>query len=336
MKLRAGLFVGLITIVFGSLYFVQNKTESGAVTERVATSQSPFDANRSSSPSELSSPTPVFDTQEPDKELVRTYPTVPEAIIFEDQSNSDNVLLASITALMDDATQSLHSEAGLSKHNLMVLNELAIRVFDFSQSHAQTLPWHELKSDWPENLMDALHSMVLAQEAEMELFISRQEEIRKNPEGYRSALLDQQKQILGSELFKKLYEEDSIVISNEGLSGSYSSTEEKLDINSNAHQDRLKLLEKWQSKQLTEVALREALSESLSSQEINQLVDMNHLHENWLEQLGGFLSEYRYIEQSGIAGEDEALARKELIERHFGAENGFVVDQFLFRELARL
>lgn len=259
-----------------------------------------------------------------------------EATTGESEGEEYGVVTEAANVLIQDSIQSLGIKDGLSRHNVMILQDLATRLIDLKLEYGTDVPWQTFTLEWPSDLRSALQTLVAAKEAERELFSSWQKQIWQNPLGYREALLKQQEQILSPKLFEALFDEDRMVHDKDGLNANYSDTEDIKDIDSNLHQQRLKLLEQWQANQLSETELTEALSDSLSSQEIEQLVDMGTQHEQWLAQLGDFLNEYRYIEQSGISGEDEAQARQELIERHFTDENRQVVDQFLFGAQASL
>ena len=231
-------------------------------------------------------------------------------------------------ALLQQASQELQLEAGLSAFNLMLLKDLATRLNELPSADQALL--QNNTAEWPAALRDTLYRLSSALQAETELRKSWQESASQNPEGFREAWLTQQNQILGPELYGKLYAEDEMLVDDAGLNAHYSSETDAPLLESKVHQEKRKLLAQWRQEKLSEAELTEALADSLSAEEINQLIDTG-LHEvAWLDQLDTFLDEYHYIEQSGIIGEDELLMRKELIEKHFPPENRAIVNQFLF------
>ena len=255
-----------------------------------------------------------------------TEPLKPSEIVKTEPEADQQIQQAN--ALLEQARQELQLEAGLSAFNLMLLKDLAIR-FNELQSMDQAF-LQNAAAEWPAALRDTLHRLSIALQAETELRKTWQESANQNPEGFREAWLTQQSQILGPELYGKLYAEDEMLVDDAGLSAHFASEADAPHLESKAHQEKLKLLAQWRQDKLSETELKAALADSLSPDEINQLIDTG-LHEAaWLNQLDTFLDEYHYIEQSGIIGEDEAFMRKELIEKHFPAENRAIVNQFLF------
>lgn len=229
---------------------------------------------------------------------------------------------------LDQATAELAFDAGLSKHNLMVLQDLAIRIQDSNFQIQDERLWQSSNTDWPEALIHTLQRLTASLHAETALRQTWEKTASQNPEAFREALLSQQKTLLGAELFDKLYAEDTMQIDDAGLNAHFASPEDPV---SAAHQDKLKLLEKWHQNSLSEADLKHALADSLSNEEIEQLIDTGEQQQAWQNQIGKFLDEYRYIELSGISGEDEQQMRQELLEKHFPAENRLIVNQFLFR-----
>ena len=253
-------------------------------------------------------------------EIVKTEPETDQAI---QQAN----------ALLQQASQELQLEAGLSAFNLMLLKDLATRLNELPSADQALL--QNSTAEWPAALRDTLYRLSAALQAETELQKTWQESASQNPEGFREAWLTQQNQILGPELYGKLYAEDEMLVDDAGLSAHYISEADAPLLESKVHQEKRKLLAQWRQEKLSEAELTEALADSLSAEEINQLIDTG-LHEvAWLDQLDTFLDEYHYIEQSGIIGEDELLMRKELIEKHFPPENRAIVNQFLFGTQAK-
>lgn len=241
--------------------------------------------------------------------------------------------LQQANALLAQASQELKFEAGLSAYNLMLLKDLATRLNELPSADQALL--QSTTSEWPAPLRDTLSRLSAALLAETELQKTWQERAGQNPEGFREAWLAQQSQILGPDLYGKLYAEDKMLVDEAGLSGHYASEDEAPLLKAEAHQEKLKLLAQWRQDKLSETELKEALADSLSSEEINQLIDTGLNETAWLNQLDTFLEEYHYIEQSGIVGEDEAFMRKELLEKHFPPENRAIVNQFLFGAQAK-
>lgn len=228
--------------------------------------------------------------------------------------------------LFEQSTEELNFEAGLSEHNLMILKDLAMRLNELKYQSNDSIVQG---AEWPAEMLDALDRLSKAFEAESSFQQAWLESGNTNQDDFQKTFLRQQNQILGKALYERLYAEDSMLVDDSGLSANYPS-EETPSLNTEDHKQRLNVLEQWRQDKLSEAELKMALSDSLSSDEINQLIDTG-LHEaQWLEKLDGFLDEYRYIEQSGIIGEDELSMRKELIQKHFSEEDRLIVHQFLF------
>lgn len=254
-------------------------------------------------------------------------PRVQSALLrSENQSATEEQTIQELIELLEKSEEELHFEEGLSEYNLMILKDLAIRFNDFN---AQPDFSNLEGSDWPAEMLDALDRLSKAFEAESSFQQVWLEADNSNPEDYRKDFLKQQQEILGKALYERVYAEDLMLVDDSGLSANYPS-EETPSLKTEDHKQRLNVLEQWRQDKLSEAELKTALSDSLSSDEINQLIDTG-LHEaQWLEKLDAFLDEYRYIEQSGIIGEDELNMRKELIQKHFTEEDRLIVHQFLF------
>jgi hypothetical protein len=249
-------------------------------------------------------------------------PEAPETAADHAQNNPP------LSAMLEQANQELAFEEGVSQRNLMILKDLASRLKEATSIEATLINPHT--REWPASMRELLSRLATAQQAEASLQDEWKERAGQDPQSFGEALLTQQQQILGPELFKQLYAEDTMIVDEAGLSAHFVSKEDAPSLQSDAHQRTLALLDQWRQEKLNEDALRTALSETLSQEEIDQLTDTG-IHETaWLDQVAAFLEEYRYIEQSGIVGDDEQQLRQELIEKHFQAENRVIVNQFLF------
>ncbi len=228
----------------------------------------------------------------------------------------------------------LDAEQGLSDHNLMLLQELAQRMVD-AQAGSASVALSEISAIMPSPaLAEALQRIVAAGQKEVALHAQWQGNIMQDVQGYQQALMALRSEVLGAELYSKLYAADLQQVSDDGFSaevveaqGEARSTEAS---RSDAHARREALLAQWQAGEVSESVLREALLDDLSEQEVAHLIETGQHERDWLNRMGRFLEEYRYVEQAGLAGDDEQLMRQELIEKHFLPEDHHTVDQFLF------
>lgn len=230
--------------------------------------------------------------------------------------------------LMEQTLQELRLEEGLSAFNLMLLKDLAMRLNEDQSKDPK--PLIATNTEWPDELIEALQRLSAALQAETAFQEAWQQQASQDPQTFREAFLSEQQQILGTELFQKIHSEDAITIDDAGLSAHFKSKEDNPELQSEAHQKKLKLLQQWHLNQLSEAELTRELAQSLSADEINQLIETGTHEAKWLTQIEAFLDEYRYIEQAGIIGEDERQMRRELIEKHFQQENREIANQFLF------
>lgn len=255
-------------------------------------------------------------------------PTEVEAATGDPKTPENNLPSEQTDELLEQTLQELRLEEGLSSFNLMLLKDLALRLNEHQLKNPNALLTRN--TDWPDEFIDTLQRLSAALKAETAFQEAWQQRASQEPLAYREAYLSQQKQILGDDLFQKIHSEDAITVDEAGLSAYFTSKEDNPELQSEAHQKKLKLLQQWHQNQLSEAELRNELAQSLSTDEITQLIDTGTHEAHWLTQIEAFLDEYRYIEQSGIVGEDEQQMRQELIEKHFQPENREIANQFLF------
>ncbi len=233
------------------------------------------------------------------------------------------------SSVREQIYDSLHADEGLSGHNLMVLKDWSQRLSDSLTPAQLDVIWQEYDLLDPQ-LLAALQQLVGANRAEAELHEEWQGQQLQNVQAFEAELMEARRKQLSPELFAVLYRsEDSFIISEDGLQG-YMPGPEAVVESGDSENATEALVEKWHAGELSESEFRHALLESLPHDAVEQLIE-TRLHEQaWLDKLGSFLEEYRYVEYAGLSGEDEMQMRKELIQRHFSTEDQAVVEQFLF------
>lgn len=232
--------------------------------------------------------------------------------------------------LVENTLEELHLEQGYSSYNLMLLKDLAAKTQDLTPDQLKDLISNQVMQDWPDEMLEAFHKITIALYAENDLIKEWGEKRIKEPESYRSMFLENQKNVLGLELFERLYHTDQIVVDESGLHANLNDLQTK-DIYSNPeHQKKLALFKQWQLDALSETELKESLLNDLSNAEIDQVIETVKHESEWLNQISVFLTAYQYIEKAGLSGEDELIQRQELLEKYFSSENRQIANQFLF------
>lgn len=309
-------------LVLGIIWFVMPDSETPSLTEQ----------SQISSAAIMTEPLPkptANDTAAPEEFVFHTpSPKQAEVQAVETKETKLKPSLEKVGQLLEQTREELRLEEGLSAFNLMLLQDLAVRLNEHQSHNPSTLLAHN--AEWPDEFRETLQRLNAALQAEAAFQEAWQQQASKDPHAYREAYLSQQKQILGDALFQKIHAEDTITIDDAGLSAHFTSKENNPELQSDAHQKKLQLLQQWHQNELSETELRQELTQSLSSEEINQLIETGSYEANWLTSVEAFLDEYRYIEQAGIIGEDERLMRQELIDKHFSPENRQIANQFLF------
>lgn len=204
--------------------------------------------------------------------------------------------------LFQRMVNSMVPDEGLSARNLMVLNEIGGRM---SQDGLSTDSFNLA----PE-LMAALKAIVAAKDAEIALSESWGEQRLSDPNGFQKELLEQQKNILGAEIYAHLYERDQMSISDDTYSGEYVSGE-------------------------TDTSSQKPFIPDVHTQDtLAQVSETTQLEKDWQNRMRLFLEDYRYVDQAGLTTEDEAQMRRELLARYFEPEDHTTVETFLFGEPA--
>lgn len=237
---------------------------------------------------------------------------------------------ASALSIMVDQLQ---VDDALSAHNLLLLRELGQRIAEVPVAdEAELLSMIGAEAASPE-LISALRQLAAASRAEQDLYKQWQGKILQAPHAYQQALTASRKTHLGEDLYTALYAADTIVASNDGFTADWApkAPEDNAPAsNTEPANKKEELLRQWQRGESSEQDVREALLAEMSEQEVDDLFEIAQHEQDWLQRMGQFLDEYHYVEQAGLAGNDEQQLRQELIEKHFSPEDHATVNRFLF------
>ncbi|MDX1452737.1 MAG: hypothetical protein R3183_09285 [Oleiphilaceae bacterium] len=268
----------------------------------------------------------------PEATLVSEPKTTPQPVqaVQAPDSPTEESLTTQLQRILDTFHDVLQPEQAELGHNLMLVQELALRLSELVAPEEFSTILPQLSEAVPESWLPALEKLVQTHAAEEALRQSWQGQILQNVAQYEQEALAQRKAIMGTELYEVFYApEQMFVASDDGMHGDLQeepATPEMRELKAQQEQ----WLQQWREQEIGEGELRDRLAASLSQEQIDQLIVMGQQEQAWLEQLGQFLDEYRYIEQAGLTGNDELAMRQELLERHFAAEDRAAAEHFLF------